>query len=179
VGCNLWSQSYEGNSYYLTSASNGLGLQQSFTWQNARNNTWGVPSGDLLDPFVCNSAQSTSPCDVTDDGFWSRIVLTQRSDTVLRLSQAGQGGAQTSTPVTSTYGIGYRMAPLDSYWGDSFDWDVVDFYNWTRFMGLRHGHGDEPGQLLRGSQVRPRLRAPAQAALRAGRNSPTTTRASS
>ncbi|HEY4027954.1 MAG TPA: hypothetical protein VGO86_16120, partial [Candidatus Dormibacteraeota bacterium] len=136
AGCNLWSQSYAGNSYYLSSASNGQGLSQTFSWRNARNNTWGVPAGaDLLDPFVCDSQQSTSPCDVTDDGSWSRIVLTQRTDTVLRLSQAGQGGAQTSTPVTGTTTFGYRMAPMDSYWGDSFDWDVLDFYNW-RFMGF-------------------------------------------
>ena len=136
-GCNLWSQSYEGNSYYMSSASNGLGLTQGFVWQNARNNTWGVPSGDLLDPFVCNppSVQSTSPCDVTDDGSWSRMILTQRSESVLRLSQAGQGGTQTSTPVTSTFTYGYRMAPVDSYWGATFDSDVVDFYNY-RFMGF-------------------------------------------
>jgi RHS repeat-associated protein len=135
-GCNLWSQSYEGDSYYLGSASNGLGLSQTFSWQDARNNTDGVPSGaDLLNPFVCNTMQSTSPCDVTDDGSWSRIVLTQRADTVLRLSQAGQGGAQTSTPVTSTTTFNYRMAALDSYWGDVFDWDVLDFYN-LRFMGF-------------------------------------------
>jgi RHS repeat-associated protein len=135
-GCNLWSQSYAGNSSYLSSASNGQGLTQTFSWQNARNNTDGVPSGqDLLNPFVCNTMQSTSPCDVTDDGSWSRIVLTQRADTVLRVSQSGQGGAQTSTPVTATTTLGYRMAAADSFWGDSFDWDVLDFYNW-RFMGF-------------------------------------------
>jgi RHS repeat-associated protein len=135
-GCNLWSQSYEGNSYYLTSVSSGLGLSQTFVWQNARNNSWGVPSGaNLVDPFACNSQQSTSPCDVTDDGSWSRIVLTQSSESVVRLSQAGQGGAQSSTPVTGTTTYGYHMAPNDSYWGDSFDWDVLDFYNW-RFMGF-------------------------------------------
>lgn len=39
TGCLLWSQSYEGNSYYLTSVSNGLGLQQTFSWVDARNNT--------------------------------------------------------------------------------------------------------------------------------------------
>jgi RHS repeat-associated protein len=135
-GCNLWSQSYEGNSYYMSSASNGLGLSQTFSWQNARNNTDGVPSGqDLLNPFVCNTMQTTSPCDVTDDSSWSRIVLTQRADTVLRTSQAGPGGAQTTTPVTSTTTLSYRMAQLDSYWGDVFDWDVLDFYN-LRFMGF-------------------------------------------
>src|SRR5262249_47817449 len=32
----LWAVSEFGNSRYLSSASNGLGLQQTFNWQNAR-----------------------------------------------------------------------------------------------------------------------------------------------
>ena len=137
-GCNLWSQSYEGNSYYMTSASNGLGLAQTFSWQNARDNTWGVPPGaSLLDPFACDgTSQTTVPaCGGPDDQAWSRIVLTQQTRSVLRLSQAGQGGAQTSTPVTGTYSYAYQMAAADSYWGDYFDYDVMDFYN-ERFMGF-------------------------------------------
>src|SRR5262249_42105247 len=31
-GCNLWSKSYAGNSYYLSSLSNGQGLSQTFSW---------------------------------------------------------------------------------------------------------------------------------------------------
>jgi RHS repeat-associated protein len=136
-GCNLWSQSYESNSYYLSTASNGLGLQQGFSWQNARDNSWNVPSGgDPTNPFLCNgAAQSVSPCDVADDQAWSRTVLTQRTETVTRLSQAGQGGAQTGTPVTSTYSYDYRTGPVSSYWSDFFDADVVDFYN-EKFMGF-------------------------------------------
>ena len=135
-GCNLWSQSYEGNSYYLSTLSNGLGLQQSFTWQLARDNFDGVPSGqDVLDPFVCDRMQSTSPCDRADDGSWSRMVLTQRSESIVRLTQSGQGGAQTSTTVTSTYSYTYRLMAIDDYWGDFFDTDVVDFYN-GKFMGF-------------------------------------------
>jgi RHS repeat-associated protein len=136
-GCNLWSQSYEGNSYYLSAASNGLGLQQTFSWQLARDNFWGAPSGgDILDPFACDgSAQSATPCDVADDQSWSRVVLTQRTEGLVRLTQAGQGGGQTSTPVTGTFTYGYRMAQADSYWGDAYDFDVLDFYN-ERFMGF-------------------------------------------
>ncbi len=44
-GCLLWSQSYAGNDQYLASASNGQGLQTTFTWQNALNNTHGVNGG--------------------------------------------------------------------------------------------------------------------------------------
>ncbi|HEY4027422.1 MAG TPA: RHS repeat-associated core domain-containing protein [Candidatus Dormibacteraeota bacterium] len=136
-GCNLWSTTYEGNSYYLSTASNGIGLAQSFGWQLARDNSRGVPTGmDVLDPMVCNAAQSTAPCDRADAGAWSRVVLTQRSESVLRLSQNGQGGAQTSTPVTGTTTYSYRLAALDNYWGDWFDADVVDFYN-GKWMGFK------------------------------------------
>jgi RHS repeat-associated protein len=139
-GCNLWSQSYEGNSYYLSSASNGLGLAQTFSWQNARDNSGpppGVPPGyNVLDPFACNgSNQFVHPCDVADYQAWSRIVLTQQTRSMVRQSQAGQGGVQTSTPVTGTYTYAYVMAAADSYWGDMFDYDVLDFYN-ERFMGF-------------------------------------------
>jgi RHS repeat-associated protein len=137
-GCNLWSQSYEGNSYYLSVASNGLGLQQTFSWQLARDNARGVPTGlDALNPLACDPAnvQATKPCDLADAGAWSRMVLTQRTETVVRLSQAGQGGAQTSTPVTGTYTYSYRLAPIDNYWGAWFDADVVDFYN-GKWMGF-------------------------------------------
>jgi hypothetical protein len=42
--CDLWSQSYAGNSRYLASISNGQGLQQTVSWANARSNTHGVNS---------------------------------------------------------------------------------------------------------------------------------------
>jgi hypothetical protein len=49
----LWSQSYAGNSSYLSSVSNGLGLAESFTWQLARNNFHGVNGGgtNAANPF--------------------------------------------------------------------------------------------------------------------------------
>src|SRR5205807_3592444 len=98
---------------------------------------WSVPSGgDVLDPFACDGGNmGVSPCDVADDQSWSRIVLTRRSEGLVRLSQAGQAGTRSSTPVTGTYSYGYRMAQADSYWGDGYDFDVLDFYN-ERFMGF-------------------------------------------
>ena len=77
-------------------------------------------------------------------------MVTRRSDNVLRLSQAGQGGAQSAVAVTGAYTYSYHMAPADSYWGDELDWDVVDFYN-TRFgIGLSRQEHDDLVAFLRG-----------------------------
>jgi hypothetical protein len=145
VGCILWGQSYENNSYYLDTVSNGLGLQQQFSWKNARSKFHGANSGaaaDIRNPFYCNDAsvQSVYPCNLTDDNSWSRIVLTSKTNTVLRTSQAGQGGSPSSTPVPSTTSYSYQvpypyrawmcgdcMAGL--YWGNQNDFDVLDYYN--------------------------------------------------
>jgi RHS repeat-associated protein len=148
TGCVMWSQSRFGNSWYLASASNGQGLSESFTWQLARNNFHGVVSGSPADPFACNptGVQSTYPCNMPDDQSWSRTVLTQRSQTLVRLSQNGQGGSQHNTPVTSTWGYAYQVRyPLPAqecpdcaagfYWGNQNDNDELDFYN-NRFMGF-------------------------------------------
>lgn len=150
-GCLLWSQSYAGNSYYLSSVSNGLGLTETYGWQNARANMHGVNSGqaaDIQNPFYCNSpgVESSWPCDMADDSEWSRAVLTQQQDTVIRLSQAGQGGSQTSVPVTSTTSYTYQVTypyPAQEcatcvagfYWGNQNDNDYLDYYNY-RFMGF-------------------------------------------
>src|SRR5207237_9872728 len=76
---------------------------------------------------------------------WSRIVLTQRTQTVVRLTQAGPGATPVSTPVSSTTSYGYQLSyPLaagcgDStatfYWGSCFDQDYLDYFNY-RFMGF-------------------------------------------
>lgn len=148
--CVLWSQSYGGNSSYLASASNGLGLAESFSWSLAHNNTHGVNGGGASngDPLSCNntSVQSSYPCDEADSESWSRVVLNQESGTVNRLTQAGQGGAQTTTPVTSTTQYSYTLSyPLAAqacsncvagyYWGDQTDGDYLDYYN-SKFMGF-------------------------------------------
>ena len=147
--CDLWSQSYDGNSRYLATADNGRGLQQAFSWADARNNTHGVNSGigsDIANPLYCDSHQSGYPCNSADDEAWSRIVLTGRTDTVTQLTQAGQGGTQTTTPVSSSYGYTYTQTyPLAAqecgdcvagmYWGNQNDGDYLDYYNGT-FMGF-------------------------------------------
>ena len=76
-GCLLWSQAQPSNDRYLASYENGMGLHEDFTWQLARDNTHGVPSGgDPSDPFWCDSHQTSSPCQEVDDQNWSRVVLT-------------------------------------------------------------------------------------------------------
>ena len=77
----LWSQSYEGNGYYLSTVDNGMGLQQTYTWANARDNTHGVNGGggNNADPLYCNglsaAQQATYPCNMADDQSWSRVTL--------------------------------------------------------------------------------------------------------
>jgi YD repeat-containing protein len=152
----LWSQSYAGNSSYLSSASNGLGLSESFAWTLARNNFHGVVSGSIADPFACNSSsvQATYPCNMPDDGSWSRAVLTQRTDSVVRLTQAGQGGTQTSTAVSSTWNYSYLVPyPIQApdctlcvatfYCVNQNDFDLLDFYN-GRFMGFAQANVSLP-----------------------------------
>jgi hypothetical protein len=59
-GCILWSQSRNSNSFYLTAVSNGLGLNQTFNWQQLRDNMHGVYSGsDNGDPFYCTNQQGS------------------------------------------------------------------------------------------------------------------------
>jgi hypothetical protein len=130
--------------------SNGLGLQETFAWQLARNNFHGVNGGggNAQNPYYCNntSIQSTYPCNMPDDGSWSRAVLTQKTVSTVRLTQNGQGGAQTSTTVSGTTAYTYQVAwPLQAqmcgdcqasfYWGNQNDFDLLDFYN-GKFMGF-------------------------------------------
>jgi RHS repeat-associated protein len=164
-GCVLWSESYDGNSYYLSSASNGIGLAQSFTWVNLRSNLhgtdwWNGHNGGYwsngYNPLWCNTNQSNIyPCDMADDGVWSRIGLASRTDNLVRLTQNGQGGQQTSTPVSGTTSYTYQnvfpdavqLCPLHTTnnlpsacvagfsWGSGYDNDFLDFYNGI-FMGF-------------------------------------------
>ncbi len=140
TNCFLWSQTMDGNNRYIGSASNGLGLQQTFTWAEARNNTWGVPSGgDPTDPLSCDGKESQSPCFQADDENWSHMVLTSQTGTVVRSSSGG------NTDVKSTTSYSYKLSHLGAqpcsactvgmYWGNQNDADFLDFYN-GKFMGF-------------------------------------------
>ncbi len=156
TGCLMWSQSYAGNSRYLASVSNGLGLYQTFTWADARNNTHGVNGGgsNNADPLYCDSHQSGYPCNQADDQAWSHIVLTLEHDQVVRVSQQGQGGQQTNTTVDSQTAYTYRLTyPLPAqacsdcvagmYWGNQNDADYLDYYN-GKFMGFTQASVSHP-----------------------------------
>src|SRR6266545_3587614 len=155
-GCVLWSQSYEGNSYYLATVSNGLGLSQTFGWGASRDNMHRVTAGgDPADPWYCTNAQagvpgysggSVYPCDMADDETWSRISLASETDDLVRLTQAGQGGTQTSTTVSGltlyTYKDTYPLLAQECgdcaagySWGNQNDNDYLDFYN-GKFMSF-------------------------------------------
>jgi hypothetical protein len=152
TGCPIWNQSQDGNSFYLTSVSNGLGLAQSFSYQLARNNTHdpatGSPGGGS-DPFFCTNAgadvQASYPCDVADDEGWSRVVLTQKTNSLLRLFKNPLGTGTSQRTVNSTTSYSYQIPALTAqpcpdcgfglYWGNQNDFDFLDFYNY-RFMGF-------------------------------------------
>lgn len=155
-GCLLWEQSYANNSRFLSSVSNGQGLAQSFSWMLARDNTHGVPGGgsNNADPFYCDAHQTTSPCQEVDDSGWSHAVLSSESDTTVRLTQNGQGGTQTSTPITETTSYSYQLAyPLlaqecsdcvaGMYWGDQNNNNYLNYYDGI-FMGFVQTTVNEP-----------------------------------
>ncbi len=155
-GCLLWAQSYAGNSRFLATISNGQGLSQSFSWAVAHNNTHGVPGGGAANanPLACDTNQSGYPCNEADDRGWSHVVLTQENATTTRLTQNGQGGTQTITPITETANYSYQLTyPLPRqmcpdcvagmYWGNQNDGDYLSYYNGV-FTGFAQATVDEP-----------------------------------
>jgi len=126
-------------------------MAQTFSWENGRNNTHGTPTGTHPDnPFYCTTAgpntQDAYPCDEADDQAWSHIIITSQSGSVNRISQAGQGGTQTTLPIASTTSYGYQSTVYTAqncgdcsvgfYWGNENDGDYLDYYN-TKFMGFK------------------------------------------
>ena len=140
VGCLLWSKSYAGNSSYLASATNGMGLNETFGWDLARNNTH-VQNGD---PLYCNSHVS-AVCNRADSGNWSHVVLVSRTGSVLPTP----GGSA----VTGTTAYGYWLAAFWAFpcsdctvgynWGDVTDQDYLDYYN-GKFMGFAEADVTNP-----------------------------------
>jgi RHS repeat-associated protein len=163
-GCVLWSQSYDGNSFYLTSISNGIGEAQGFSWQMARDNMHGVNGGgnNTSDPLYCNgpAVQASYPCNMADDETWSRIVLSQKTDTVVRLWCCDGQGHNVSTTVTSSTNYAYKVSYYNGAftalsaqecsdckagysWGNQDDNDYLDFYN-GKFMGFAQATASHP-----------------------------------
>ncbi len=145
-GCILWNASYAGNSYYLSTADNGQGLYQIFTWENARNNTHGVNGGgtNTADANYCNTlnptAQATYPCNEADDENWSHIVLAEEDDEVYNASSGDNSLVQQAT--SYAYDLSYPLVAQECsdcvagmYWGNQNDGDYLDYYN-AQFMGF-------------------------------------------
>jgi RHS repeat-associated protein len=134
TSCYLWGQSTH---EYLIGADNGKGGHTDFTWTEAHNNTHNVPSNlNALDPTVCTANRGSNPCQLADDGAWSRIVLTNQTST----SQDATGKTLTSTTQYT-----YRLTNLTSvmcpgcsvgmYWGDENDGNWTGYYD-TTFAGF-------------------------------------------
>jgi len=146
-GCLLWSKSYEGNSYYLSTADNGLGLRSLFSWDNARSNKHGVNGGgdtNTPNPLYCNTLsagqQATYPCNATDDEDWSRAVVSLRRQQHYRA--ASSGNVLIDSQYTYTYALTYPLAAQECSdcvagfsWGNQNDGDYLDYYN-GHFMGF-------------------------------------------
>ena len=139
LNCWLWSRSLDGNSRYISAASNGLGLSQTFTWAEGRNNTHGVGGGDATNTLYCDSqSSSNTACNIADDENWSHMVLTSQSASVVRPSSSG------SPTVTSTTSYSYKLTLIGAkpcgdcvagmYWGNQNDGDFLDFYN-AKYQG--------------------------------------------
>lgn len=169
-GCLLWETNAlvssgallstpTSNNRFLTSISNGQGLAQSLSWAIAHNNSHGTPGQDSNNPnpFTCDSSQSGYPCNEADDSGWSHAVLVSESDQTVRLTQSGQGGTQTSTPITVTTTYTYLINGAQGasggqqcsdclagmYWGNQNDNDYLDFYNGV-FMGFARAIVNQP-----------------------------------
>ncbi len=80
-------------------------------------------------------------------------MVTSRSDSVQQLTQAGQGGTLTSTPITSNWTYNYYLSSLTAkecidcvagmYWGNQNDGDYMDYYN-GKFMGFAEADVSNP-----------------------------------
>src|SRR4029077_7536962 len=106
-------------------------------------------NANALNPFYCNngSLQNTYPCYDADDETWSRVVLTQKTDSVGR-------GDQGSTVVQGTTNYSFQDTwPLAAQncsdcvagysWGNQNDSDFLDFYNGS-FLGFAQASVGKP-----------------------------------
>jgi len=148
-GCVLWSQTYGGNSYYLATVDNGMGLHQTFSWANARNNTHGVNGGGAnnANPLYCNglsaAQQATYPCNMVDDQDWSRAILASQDEQHYRAASSGNVLVDSLTSYTYnlTYPLSAQQCPdcvAGFYWGNQNDGDYLDYYN-VKYMGFAQG----------------------------------------
>src|SRR5579885_840086 len=145
-GCYRYAASETFSQRYLTEADNGMGWQETFTWQEGHMNVAGVPSGDsVTNPFSCTTSQeNSSPCWEADEQHWSRILLISDDTKTQRTTR----GSPTIT-VDHHVGYTYTMTAVQSQnawcvtgactavwdWGNVNDGDYLDYYN-SQYRGF-------------------------------------------
>ncbi len=113
LSCYLWSETSQANDEYLAYSSNGQGLSTVYDWTLARNNTHDISvygqGASPADPYYCDGKENQlgPPCNITDDENWSREVLTEEDNSVIRASSKGN-----VTITGKTYYSYYLTYPL-------------------------------------------------------------------
>ncbi len=156
--CILWSTTYDGNSRYLNSASNGMGLAQSFIWTDARSNMHGANNGVNGNPLACNDGNGNPigsyPCDEADDQEWSHVVLMSQTGSVIRAASSGNVAVNGTTAYTYTLTTGWTGKECGDcnqgmYWGNENENDYLDYYN-AKYMGFAETDVSNPdGSLVK------------------------------
>jgi hypothetical protein len=139
-GCVHYAYNETFSQRYLVEADNGLGLQETFTWQEGHMNVVGVPSGQsVTNPLACTiSQENANPCWKADEQHWSRILLVARDAKVQRAVSGSQ-------PITVDHHWSYSdtltavqaqnawcasgICPVIWDFGNVNDGDYLDYYN--------------------------------------------------
>jgi RHS repeat-associated protein len=149
-GCFTYSYSETLSQRYLVEADNGMGMQETFTWQEGHMNVVGVPSGQsVTSPFGCtNSSMNAFPCWEADEQHWSRILLIGRDAKVQRTTSGGptitvdHHFAYTYTLTTVQSGNNWCISGVCTVvwdFGNVNDGDYLDYYN-SEYRGFAQVH---------------------------------------
>ena len=148
-GCYRYAYSETLNQRYLTEADNGMGWQETFSWQEGHMNVVGVPNGrSITSPFSCTASDYNAfPCWEVDEQHWSRILLVARDANV----KSSSGGA--TITVDHHFAYTYTLTSVQSgnnwcisgvctvIWdfGNVNDGDYLDYYN-SEYRGFSQVH---------------------------------------
>jgi RHS repeat-associated protein len=149
-GCYTYSYSETFSQRYLSEVDNGMGWQETFSWQEGHMNVAGVPSGhSITSPFGCTASNLNAfPCWEADEQHWSRILLTATDSKVQRTTNGGP-----TITVDDHHAYTYTMTAVQAGntwcvsgactavwdWGNVNDGDYLDYYN-SQFRGFSQVH---------------------------------------
>jgi hypothetical protein len=149
-GCYRYAASETFSQRYLSEVDNGLGWQETFSWQEGHMNVAGVPSGQsVTNPFACTTSNLNGfPCWEADEQHWSRILLVSDDTKTQRTTSGGP-----TITVDDHNAYTYTMAAVQSQnawcvsgactavwdWGNVNDGDYLDYYN-SQFRGFSQVH---------------------------------------